>query len=376
MAAAAKLSPAQWAEVRAAWENDSRPGVAWLRDEMSLPVSRESMRKKMLSEGWAKRCTEPDSSANSTQTGMVATKVAQPNAANPLATLAEQNALECKPNKTRETPVLDELDETEPRQGIFVREYCKDLNGTQAAIRAGYAMQSAGQQAHELLKKPEIQTAVRELRDETLRQLEGKVEELVRYWLDILRADPNELSSFHRKACPYCWGLLKEDNYARHRQYSPAKYEEAKAAHAIKRSRVLNNDGFDIGDFDGVKGDWYECKAPNPQCPECFGKGEGELFIADTRNLPPGVAALFNGIKKTKDGIEVLLSSKEKASDQLGRLLGVFREGANRAVGGPTMTPEQLKKLYWERMQIARQRQQAVYLERGIAVDENGNPID
>lgn len=38
----------------------------------------------------------------------------------------------------------------------FVAEYLKDLNGTQAAIRAGYSKKSAYSQAEELLKIPEV----------------------------------------------------------------------------------------------------------------------------------------------------------------------------------------------------------------------------
>lgn len=48
------------------------------------------------------------------------------------------------------------------KQQRFVEEYLIDLNATQAAIRAGYSEKSAGQMAHELLKKHEIQTALSE----------------------------------------------------------------------------------------------------------------------------------------------------------------------------------------------------------------------
>lgn len=48
------------------------------------------------------------------------------------------------------------------KQTMFVREYLVDLNATQAAIRAGYSEDSAGQIGHELLKKPEIQAVLSE----------------------------------------------------------------------------------------------------------------------------------------------------------------------------------------------------------------------
>lgn len=47
-----------------------------------------------------------------------------------------------------------------PKQERFVQEYLKDLNATQAAIRAGYSESTAGKIGHENLTKPEIQAAV------------------------------------------------------------------------------------------------------------------------------------------------------------------------------------------------------------------------
>ncbi len=50
------------------------------------------------------------------------------------------------------------------KQSAFVREYLVDFNATQAAIRAGYSPKTAGSQAHDLLKKPEIQACLAEFR--------------------------------------------------------------------------------------------------------------------------------------------------------------------------------------------------------------------
>ena len=47
-----------------------------------------------------------------------------------------------------------------PRQRRFVDEYLIDLNGTQAAIRAGYSAKTAGRIAGQILKKLEIQQAI------------------------------------------------------------------------------------------------------------------------------------------------------------------------------------------------------------------------
>ncbi len=53
-----------------------------------------------------------------------------------------------------------------PKQEMFCREYLVDLNGTQAAIRAGYSANSAQEQASQLLSKLIIQDFVRELKSQ------------------------------------------------------------------------------------------------------------------------------------------------------------------------------------------------------------------
>lgn len=51
------------------------------------------------------------------------------------------------------------------KQQMFVKEYLVDLNATQAAIRAGYSARTAGQIGDEILKKPEIASAVQAAMD-------------------------------------------------------------------------------------------------------------------------------------------------------------------------------------------------------------------
>ena len=51
-----------------------------------------------------------------------------------------------------------------PKQQRFVDEYMIDLNGAQAAIRAGYSARTARQIAEENLSKPDIASAIAERR--------------------------------------------------------------------------------------------------------------------------------------------------------------------------------------------------------------------
>jgi phage terminase small subunit len=47
-----------------------------------------------------------------------------------------------------------------PKQARFVDEYLKDLNATQAAVRAGYSARTAEQQGFQLLQKTSVQEAI------------------------------------------------------------------------------------------------------------------------------------------------------------------------------------------------------------------------
>lgn len=76
------------------------------------------------------------------------------------------------------------------KQMAFAVEYVKDRNATQAAIRAGYSERSAYSQAHELLKKPEIQEAIKELEDAAAARAAVTVDKIVNR-LNKIAEDPH-----------------------------------------------------------------------------------------------------------------------------------------------------------------------------------------
>lgn len=59
-----------------------------------------------------------------------------------------------------------------PKQELFVKEYLKDLNATQAAIRAGYSEKTARVQASDLLTKLDIQEAIQTARQRVATKLD------------------------------------------------------------------------------------------------------------------------------------------------------------------------------------------------------------
>lgn len=85
-----------------------------------------------------------------------------------------------------------------PKQAAFVREYLVDLNGTQAAIRAGYSKKTASKMAYELLHDvPYVMEAIDKAKAERLERLKLKADdvlvELARIaTLDVARACDEE----------------------------------------------------------------------------------------------------------------------------------------------------------------------------------------
>src|ERR1035437_131973 len=62
-------------------------------------------------------------------------------------------------------------------------------------------------------------------------------------------------------------------------------------------------------------------RPPNPECRECWGRGEGTPIIHDTRELENGAAMMYAGMKITKEGINVAMHSPFEALQLIGRHL-------------------------------------------------------
>lgn len=75
-----------------------------------------------------------------------------------------------------------------PKQERFVSEYLIDLNATQAAIRAGYSVRTAGQVGFENLKKPEIEKAITEARNRVAEKAEWSAADRLRMLANIAEA--------------------------------------------------------------------------------------------------------------------------------------------------------------------------------------------
>lgn len=65
------------------------------------------------------------------------------------------------------------------KQRLFCHEYLKDLNGTQAAIRAGYSENSAQEIASENLSKPMVSEYLEKLKNEKFAKVDITVDDVI-----------------------------------------------------------------------------------------------------------------------------------------------------------------------------------------------------
>lgn len=78
------------------------------------------------------------------------------------------------------------------KQQRFCDEYLTDLNGTQAAIRAGYSRKSAVSIANENLRKPDIREYIDKRMTEKEDALVAKQDEVMKYLTAVMRRDAVE----------------------------------------------------------------------------------------------------------------------------------------------------------------------------------------
>jgi phage terminase small subunit len=72
----------------------------------------------------------------------------------------------------------------------FCQEYVTDLNGEQAAIRAGYSPKTARFQASDLLTRPNVQEKLAELQAYRAKALEVTAERILAEWAKIAFTEP------------------------------------------------------------------------------------------------------------------------------------------------------------------------------------------
>lgn len=223
------------------------------------------------------------------------------------------------------------------KEGNFVALFCAGTNATDAYAQTfnttGWKRQSISKRAWMLRNKPEVSQAIQQLLDEQRASMRFGLAELQQHWVDVILADPNELTKHRRVNCRHCWGTKHKYQWRDQNEYA------AKVAEALDHNAKIEEKGnrsrakpVAIPDSDGGFG-FNRTRSPHPDCSVCAGEGEGDVYIGDTSKLSERGKALYAGVKVTRDGIQILMQDKQKAQDMLARTLGAFKD--NVQLTGP-----------------------------------------
>lgn len=195
------------------------------------------------------------------------------------------------------------------QQRLFVAEYLKDGNATQAAIRAGYSKKSAEQIGYQLLQKTSVAQAIAQQQKASIARTLGCADEVLAQMWQLATFDANQLSQYRRGACRYCWG------FGHHYQWRDAVEFEEKRLEATDRDKP---EPVDVGGYG-----YDHNREPNPECPRCNGDGIGQPYFPDTRKLPTVSRLAYSGVKVGKNGVEITAISRERMFEAVMKRLGL-----------------------------------------------------
>jgi hypothetical protein len=361
------LTKDEWYAARRRWEGATADGFGWLATEiqaaLGVEISRQAVSKMASKCAWTKgkvldrpliAVAQPEQPAQPQPVE------AQPDAQPGRRAKLEPTAVIVPPPHARKKSTETGLSREEEQFATALA-----LNEDQSkAYRAAFsksaklAESTISTYASLLAAEPRIQARVQALLAHAARENEADVAMVLKEYLTRMRADPRELTALHVAPCRYCWGT----NHLF--QYTDGELEDKRAEHEEKRLARQEAGRPDIGPFREKGGGGYSVlKEPNPVCPSCGGAGMSRVVLKDSRKYSAAALALFEGVKQTKEGIEVKTTARADMLAQVARHVGFFEADKDEA---PTFVFDmrELGERFAEKMGAARARMQAALAER------------
>lgn len=165
-----------------------------------------------------------------------------------------------------------------------------------------------GQAAYTLVKRPEIHALIVERQKELSAKFRVTREWLMNWHYQRIIYDPAELTRMERGCCRHCHGDGHQP------QWREPDYMDALAK--------AEKNGDPLPDIAGGFGyNFY--REPHPGCPQCDGRGITRPWFADTADLSASARAAFEGVKETRQGLEIKMADKHAAALELAKLAGL-----------------------------------------------------
>lgn len=137
-----------------------------------------------------------------------------------------------------------------PKQKRFITEYPKDMNATQAAIRAGYSPKTAYSQGQRLLKKAEIKKAIEDLIRSIRRDNIADIEEVLEFYSLAVRGQVDE-------EVVVVEGQGDGFSKARVIRKQISAKDRIKAAEQLQKRYEAAGIGIEVEDLSDIEGDIY-----------------------------------------------------------------------------------------------------------------------
>lgn len=137
-----------------------------------------------------------------------------------------------------------------PKQKRFITEYPKDMNATQAAIRAGYSPKTAYSQGQRLLKKAEIKKAIEDLVRSIRRDNIADIEEVLEFYSLAVRGQVDE-------EVVVVEGQGDGFSKARVIRKQISAKDRIKAAEQLQKRYEAAGIGIEVEDLSDIEGDIY-----------------------------------------------------------------------------------------------------------------------
>lgn len=260
-----------------------------------------------------------------------------------------------KPDPVPATPLTAEeelLASMDPRHVRFVERYLATYNQTSAYREAfdtkgGMSDNTCAANASRLLRTDKVARLTALRVRQAFDDLDGDIKtRALERLMGIAFADANELSELRWECCRYCHGI--DHRY----QYKPSEWREKLDEYQRELAEAVKNGGKHPAEPNVEGGEGYDPrKVPNPDCPECYGEGVSREVLKDTRYLSPAASALYAGVKRTKEGLEIKTHDQLKAFDMLTRVIKMLDDRPEAVFN--VIAAEVLDEIYAKAMQNA-----------------------
>lgn len=157
-------------------------------------------------------------------------------------------------------------------------------------------------------KNSEVQRRIVDIQVSAFKPVEKPLEFLLDFWWQRMIYDPAEISAWAVGACRHCHG--DDHGY---------QWRVHEFMLALREAELTDSPMPDIAGGFGFNA----TRPPVEGCPECDGKGKGRSDFTDTATLSASARAAFEGVKQTKDGLEIKMADKHKAAEQFAKLCGL-----------------------------------------------------